>query len=229
MSQHFAPAVADDAAGAGAAFVPPILASRSGQRVFTARRHLICLNDNQPLFVEGDPAHLLFTVVSGGLMILRQMADGRRQIVDIAGPGRSVGFTAGGRHDCAAVALVPSEVAARERHPGQDDAQMLAEIHRLRDLALLLGRKTAIERLATFLLEMMGEDFDQSQPLDFPVWRQDIADYLGLALETVCRNFVALKKRGLIAPANRESVHILDIDGLRRIASGAAAVETTCP
>ena len=109
-------------------------------------------------------------------MILRELSRGRRQIVDIAGPRRAVGSCVGEQHDCTALTLTPCVVQARARQPGAEDAFMLAEIQRLRDLATLLGRKTAIERLVTFLLDMMGKDFNLDQQLDFPVCRQAIAD-----------------------------------------------------
>ena len=169
------------------------------------------------LFVAGSAAAQPFHVLGGAIMISRGLPDGRRQIIDIAGPGRIIGLVAGRRHDCSALALQPAQVIALDSAPPAD--ALLAEIHRLRDLATLLGRKTAIEKLASFLLDMMREDFIEGARLDFPVTRQEIADYLGLALETVCRNFVALKKRGLIAPASRESIFVLDIAGLRRLAS----------
>ncbi len=195
---------------------PPTRCRRSA-RLFLEPRDI--------LFAQGDATGRIFTIAEGAVMILRQLPDGRRQIVDIAGPGRTIGFSADRRHDCVALALTPCEIRARARRPGADDALMLAEIHRLRDLAITLGRKQAIERLATFLLEMMGEDFDLDHRLDFPVSRQEIADYLGLVLETVCRNFVALKRRGVIAPANRESVFIRDIAALRRLAACEAEID----
>ncbi len=202
-----------------AAALAPVLPPRRLAKLL--RPAPLSLSAHEYLFVEGDVARQAFVVESGAVMVLRGLPDGRRQILDIAGPGRIVGLAGESRHDCSAIALQPSTARALESSPSAD--VMLAEIHRLRDLATLLGRKTAQERLASFLLEMMGEAFDLSKRLDFPVNRQEIADYLGLALETVCRNFVALRKRGLIAPASRESVFIRDVAGLRRIASGAQA------
>lgn len=192
-------------------FKPPVRRRRTARFTLAPR---------EALFVQGDGSRHIFTIVQGAMMILRELPDGRRQIVDVAGPGRTIGFTANRRHDCTALALNECDIHQRPRTPGADDVLMLAEIQRLRDLAILLGRKTAIERLATFLMDMIGEDFDFDQPLHFPVCRQEIADYLGLALETVCRNFVALKRRGVIAPANRESVYIRDSYALSLIAAG---------
>ncbi len=154
-------------------------------------------------------------------MVLRNLPGDRRQILDIAGPGRTIGFSAGGFHDCDAVAISPALVVPLGKAGMNQSAAMLAEIARLRDLATLLGRKTAIERLATFLLQMMGEDFETGRRLEMRLSRQEIADYLGVVIETVSRNFVALKKRGALRRVGREDVVILDIAMLRRIAEGS--------
>ncbi len=192
----------------------PALAMVSAARALAARENL---------FIEGDPVKEAFRVEQGAIMVLRQLSGGRRQILDIAGPGRMIGYAADGRHDCAAVALVPSLVVAIWENAESRGAAMLAEIHRLRDLAALLGRKTALERLASFLVEMAGPDPDARRSLDLPVSRQEIADYLGLVGETVCRNFAVLKKRGILKPVGRDELAIADIEALRRIAAGEEA------
>lgn len=195
---------------------PPPLGARatSGQRHFAAR---------EKLFARGEAAPQPFRIVSGAVMAFRSLTGGRRQILDIAGPGRVIGFGPDGRHDCDALALVPSLVAVVKPREADRSAAMLAEIARLRDHATLLGRKTAIERLASFLIESADPWAQGPQDLDFPVSRQEIADYLGLVIETVSRNFVALRKRGLITPLGRDNVRIEDFCGLRRIAAGADA------
>lgn len=154
-------------------------------------------------------------------MVFRSLPGDRRQILDIAGPGRTIGFSAGGLHDCDAVAISPAVVVPLDEAGMDQSAAMLAEIARLRDLATLLGRKTAIERLATFLLQMMGDDFETGRRLAMRVSRLEIADYLGVVTETVSRNFVALKRLGALKRAGREDVVILDIPMLRRIAEGS--------
>ncbi|MGO8738932.1 Crp/Fnr family transcriptional regulator [Rhodoblastus sp.] len=179
------------------------------------------LEPGENLFAAGQPACGPYRLLEGLVMVFRALPGPRRQILDIAGPGRTVGFSAGGRHDCDAVAISPAILVPLGETGKDESAAMLAEIARLRDLATLLGRKTAIERLATFLLQMMGEDFETGRRLPMRVSRQEIADYLGLVIETVSRNFVALKNLGALRRIGREDVVILDIPMLRRIAEGS--------
>ena len=81
---------------------------------------------------------------------------------------------------------------------------------------LLLGRKNALERLATFLLEMSGR-MGGSATLDLAMPRHDIADYLGLTLETVSRMFATLKEMGMIELESARRVHLLDKAGLEAV------------
>jgi CRP-like cAMP-binding protein len=178
------------------------------------------LGPGERLFAASQPLSGPYRLVEGSVMVLRTLPGDRRQILDIAGPGRTIGFSAGVRHDCDAVAISPALAFPLGKAAIDQSAAMLAEIARLRDLATLLGRKTAIERLATFLLQMMGDDFETGQRLEIRVSRLEIADYLGVVTETVSRNFVALKKLGALKRAGREDVVILDIPMLRRIAEG---------
>ncbi len=178
------------------------------------------------LFAEGDPAIEVFEVVKGAVMVTRPLSGGRRQILDVVGPGRMVGFTARPAHDCTAIALATTQVIAfnrrnarGRRQGGKDfDIAVLAEVDRLRRLASL-PRKTAIERLAAFLTDLLG-DGDGPQVVRLLLSRQEIADHLGLVLETVSRSFLALKQRGVIARAGRTNVTVLDCSALRQIAAG---------
>lgn len=179
------------------------------------------LATGENLFVVGDAATSPFRVLDGAIMVVRRLPGGRRQVLDIAGRGRTIGFSANDRHDCDAIALAPTIVASLGQARIDQSAAMLAEIARLRDLATLLGRKTALERIASFLVDMIGDGAETGCRLDMPVTRQEIADYLGLVIETVCRNFVTLKRRGIIGSLGRDRVEVLDIDSLRRIASGS--------
>ena len=92
----------------------------------------------------------------------------------------------------------------------------------LRDLAnahgrtLLLGRMTAPERVAAFLIEMFDRR-DRTKALDLPMSRNDIADYLGLTIETVCRILSAFKRSGVIAIPNRHRIELLDRDALKAV------------
>ncbi|MGD0639922.1 MAG: helix-turn-helix domain-containing protein [Roseiarcus sp.] len=182
------------------------------------------------LFAEGDTASEIHELARGAAMIARRLPDGRRQIVDIVGPGRLFGFTAADRHDCDAVALSAAVVCSLDRCAAQRHPQiaeriaraMIAEIHRLRDLALLLGCKTAIERVASFFVDLIGDDAGGSAEIRLPVSRAEIALYLGLTIETISRNITHLKHRGLIMADSRDQFTIVDRAALRRIAQGKA-------
>ena len=97
---------------------------------------------------------------------------------------------------------------------------VIAEIHRLRDLALLLGCKTAIERVASFFVDLIGDDAESPSEILLPVSRAEMALYLGLTIETVCRNVTLLKQSGLITAEGRDAFTIVNRTALRRIAQG---------
>ena len=179
----------------------------------------------QALFCAGDPADDLFELESGAVMVLRQLADGRRQILDIAGPCALIGLAAGEVHDCSAIALRPTRArrVSATSQSAQVQRAMFAEIQRLRDLVTALGRKTAVERVAGFLVALAERGGPDPIALHLPVSRQEIGDHLGLAIETVCRNFKALERRGLIAIDGFFGVTIHDAEKLRQIAEGAEA------
>ncbi|MGO9432499.1 helix-turn-helix domain-containing protein [Rhodoblastus sp.] len=185
----------------------------------------------EAIFSQGEPAGEVFQIAQGAVMVLRELSGGRRQILDIAGPGRFIGLTRGAAHDCSAVALRDAAVDCHDRRRAHDafhgvdfTAAMFDEIHRLRDLATSLGRKTAIERLAGFFLATIGGETEAEEPVELmlPVSRQEIADHLGMVVETVCRNFSLLKRQGLIRVEGKYGLTLLDPAALRQIVRGVA-------
>jgi CRP-like cAMP-binding protein len=178
------------------------------------------------IFSEGEASTDVFEILQGAVMVLRKLSDGRRQILDIAGVGRFIGITAREFHDCSAVALKKTVLyrhSASWSHAGPHHrapltTAMYDEIHRLRDLATALGRKTAIERLASFLVELLDDNDASAVDIDLPVSRPEIADHLGLALETVCRNLTVLKGKNLVRIGRGTRLTILDPPALRQIA-----------
>jgi CRP/FNR family transcriptional regulator len=179
-----------------------------------------------PIFSEGEASTDVFEILQGVVMVLRNLSDGRRQILDIAGAGRFIGLTARETHDCSAVVL---KKAVLYRHVGgrflagpHQSAPLTTalydEIHRLRDLVTSLGRKTALERLASFLVALIDHDGCLPVEVALPVSRPEIADHLGLALETVCRNFTLLKAKSIIRIKGGVRLTILDPAALRQIA-----------
>ena len=195
--------------------------AHGGMRRLAAREHL---------FFEGSRAEDVYEIAQGAILLVRSLPEGRRQIVDVIGPGRIFGLTGRSRHVCSAIASVPTLVHAFPTAAAVDDPVVserctrgaLAEIDRLRELALALGRKTAIERLATFLLSLVGSEAVVSAEVHLPLTRAELADHLGLTVETVSRNTTRLKKMRLIGDDYGDRLRIFDCQTLRDIAEGRA-------
>jgi CRP/FNR family transcriptional regulator, nitrogen fixation regulation protein len=182
---------------------------------------------------QGEKAAWCYRVVSGCVRVVNLMEDGRRQIGEFLLAGDVLGFDALETYDFAAEAV--SDVVLR-RYPRRM-VDTLAErnislARRLRDVVssslrlaharlVLLGRKTASERIASFLLEM-ADRLPHGRPnvLDLPMGRTDMADHLGLTIETVCRVLGHLRRDGTIA-IDRSSVTIRDAVALQQMASEA--------
>jgi CRP/FNR family transcriptional regulator len=183
----------------------------------------------ETLFRAGEPTGDLHEITRGTLLVVRHLADGRRQIVDIAGPGRLLGLGLGARHVCTAIAVWPTVVSSFDGDDALDhpivaarvERAAFAEIDRLRELALSLGRRTAIERLAAFFVALAGDDDDEATAVvPLSVGRGDIADHLGLTLETVSRTIGRLKKDGLLIEEKGEAMLLPDPRRLRALAAG---------
>lgn len=178
---------------------------------------------------EGSSATYCYRVISGCVRTVRLMEDGRRQVGEFLLAGDLFGLDDLDDHAFSAEAV--TEVVLR-RYPRRM-VESLAESHpalgrRLRELALahlraaqervvLLGRKTATERLATFMLEM-DRRIKGGEMLEFPMCRADIADHLGLTVETVCRVLAQVKREGVIS-VTRAGVRLHDRAMLRSLAS----------
>jgi len=183
---------------------------------------------DEEIYAEGDRADCWFKVVSGTVRICKLMADGRRHIADFFFAGDSFGLDGTGDRAFSAEAVGDVVVmrftrAATERLIDErpELARRLCNMT-LRSLAhaqtrlLLLGRMTAPERVASFLLEL-AERRDVRRILDVPMSRNDIADYLGLTIETVCRVLSAMKRDGAIAIPSPHRIEICDRDTLEAV------------
>jgi CRP/FNR family transcriptional regulator, nitrogen fixation regulation protein len=164
---------------------------------------------NEEIAAEGDPADCWFKVVSGTVRLCKLLADGRRHIAEFYFSGDCFGLENTPERLFSAEAVSDVVVMRYPRRATErlvDADPSLARVLRdmtLRDLAnaqirmLMLGRMNAPERVATFLLDMF-ERRDARRVLDLPMSRNDIADYLGLTIETVCRALSAFKRDGVI-------------------------------
>ena len=184
---------------------------------------------------EADKARCVYRILDGSVMISKMLPDGRRQIIELLGPGDVFGITTTGVHQSAAETLAPSRVAAYDRAllDSDPDLQLLiaerlkSQLCALHDHAMLLGRKTARERVATFIIRLLpGRGGGgcrgpagrvDSHDVTVSLTRQEIADYLGVTLETVSRAFSQLKREGVLAYGHHDPVTVTDVCRLCRL------------
>ncbi|GGE30487.1 transcriptional regulator [Agaricicola taiwanensis] len=175
---------------------------------------------------EGEAAEMLYRVTSGAVRAFNMRQDGRRQIEGFYLPGDIFGLDVGATHHVSAEATMNNtyvvaiwrstleEVAARDASLGREVLQLInLEWRRARYHALLLGQKSAIERIAGFLLDVarrQGSDCVASLPMS----RIDIADYLGLTIETVSRTLTQLERERIIAMPSLRQVRIVNRSAL---------------
>jgi len=172
---------------------------------------------NAEIYGENEPAEYLYKVISGTVRTYKVLNDGRRQIGFFYLPGDVFGLEVGDRHsfsaeaiaDCKVLVIKRSNVialAARETDVARQLWEMTAtELRRVQDHIMLLI-KTAQERVAGFLLEMAARTPGATE-IELPMSRQDIADYLGLTIETVSRTLTQLEHSAAIAvPTSRRIV-----------------------
>jgi CRP/FNR family nitrogen fixation transcriptional regulator len=172
---------------------------------------------NAEIFGENEPAEYLYRVISGAVRTYKVLNDGRRQIGGFYLPGDVFGLEVGDEHTFSAEAITECKIlvikrssvialAARDSGVARELWTMTAnELQRAQDHIMLLI-KTAQERVAGFLLEMASRNPGSSE-VELPMSRQDIADYLGLTIETVSRTLTQLEHTAAIAvPASRRIV-----------------------
>ncbi|HXI87105.1 MAG TPA: Crp/Fnr family transcriptional regulator [Parvularculaceae bacterium] len=178
------------------------------------------------LMEEGAPNDCLYVVVQGSFRLSKHLEDGRRQVTGFLFPGDFMGVRATEASAYTAEALEESRVcqfphryldAIAADCPGVKDrliARGQTEYHKAQDHIVLLGKKTAEERVESFLrlvAKSIGkEEGDNEIQAPLPMPRQDIADYLGLRLETLSRALATLKKKGAIRDVSRRSIVIAE-------------------
>jgi CRP-like cAMP-binding protein len=179
---------------------------------------------DQEVFGEGENADFVYKVVSGAVRTFRVLADGRRQICDFYLPGDIFGVDLGEDRTAtaevvgdtilimarrASVAAAPGAGIKLWRHAARD-------LERTREHALTLGRRSACERVASLLVELADRTCAEGT-LELPMSRQDMADYLGLTIETVSRTLTQLQAVGLIDARGCRHVRLIDREGLTEL------------
>lgn len=199
-----------------------------------AHHRTVTIKPGTHLYLEGDTADHIYEVASGVLRLTRIMEDGRRQVIAFGYPGDTVGFPSDGLYHTDCDALVPTTLVVHRRryldapdgHPALHQRLLraaLREISGMQDHFMMLGRKSSIEKLASFLLVVKaraGEPLADYSQINLPMTRSDIADFLGLTTETVSRTFTQLRKSQIIAIDNVNTIIILKPIALQSIAQG---------
>ena len=192
----------------------------------------------ETIFFEGDGATHVYNLTSGVLRLSKLLPDGRRQIAGFLFAGDFLGITMEDEHAFTAEAITPATLCQFSRarfdafvdtHPRLERRLYAIAAHELaaaRQQVVLLGRKTAAERVASFLLMLdsrrissgCGEKLDGLVTL--PMSRADIADYLGLRIETVSRELGALKASRLIRLTTTQTIRFVNRERLEQMAEG---------
>lgn len=158
---------------------------------------------------ETEPAEYVYQVIAGAVRSYKLLSDGRRQIGAFHLPGDVFGLEPGPVHRLAAEAIIDTTVRLVKRRSLEQAAGIYVtvacnlwtmtanDLRHAEDHMLLLGRKTAMERVAAFLLEM-DRRLAAAGMLELPMCRRDIGDYLGLTLETVSRALSQLHSQGVL-------------------------------
>lgn len=195
----------------------------------------------QTVVWEGDDSVVVANVIEGVLKVSMSMSDGREQIVGIVFSSDFIGRPFGQQSPYSVTALTDAELCIFSRstfdsfarqHPELEHKLLrrtLNELDRAHEWMLLLGKKTATERIATLLLEMsvrMGEtgctaDQNGLDAFELPLDRQQMGDVLGLTIETVSRQLSRLKADGVIQLPDRRTVSIRDRARLQDLAAAA--------
>jgi CRP/FNR family nitrogen fixation transcriptional regulator len=188
------------------------------------------------IFGEAEPADYVYQVIEGAVRSHKLLPDGRRQIGAFHLPGDIFGLENGDFHRFTAEAVVDTTVRLVKRQSlervAKTDPAILrslrtltsASLEHVENHVLLLGCNTARERVAAFLVEMKGR-LTGTGVIALPMNRRDIADYLGLTLETVSREFAAFQRKGYLRFLDRtqRQIILLNVAGLTRLAIPRAA------
>jgi CRP/FNR family transcriptional regulator len=189
----------------------------------------------QTIVLEGDPCTHCYRVLSGAVRLYKGTADGRRQLIDFLVAGDCFGLI-GARYSYGVEAITrstlvrasrPSLTAAVREQPGMAERlieRAAAELARAHEQMLLLGRKNAREKVASLLFDLARRlGANAARPaFRLPISRQEMADQLGLTIETVSRTMTRLREEGFIALPTPHDVVLLHPAELAALAEGAA-------
>jgi CRP/FNR family transcriptional regulator, nitrogen fixation regulation protein len=178
-------------------------------------------NAGAEIYAPGDKAGTFYHVEFGAVRIHRLLSDGRRQVIAFHLAGETFGFEADRTHSFFAEAIAPTGLRAINRAANDQALPELLSLAlrgmlRAQEHIMMIGRQTAVERIAGFLVDM-AERQGGLEYFDIPMTRLDIADYLGLTIETVSRVFAKLRTAGLIKLRSIRCIEIKKHEALRSL------------
>lgn len=203
------------------------LAEQDMAEPFRAAGSVLQIGEGREIFAEGDEADLFYKVVSGVVRVCKFLNDGRRQIEAFHVAGDVFGLELSDAHlltaeavsECTLIAYRRRNIeklADADRSVGRQLLQYaMQNLAQAQQHALLLGRRGAAEKVASFLLSWAKD----RRVLNLAMTRQDIADYLGLTIETVSRSFSQFEREGLIALTSSREVQLKNIYALEELAA----------
>jgi len=193
------------------------------------------LPSGSPLFDEGEPSDFVFSITAGAVKLYKLLPDGRRQVTGFMFPGDFLGLARSSEYVYSAEAVENVNLCRLPRTKletliGKSSSlkqQFLSlardELADAQDHMLLLGRKTAIEKLASFLIMLSKRSVrrgDPDNPIKIPMNRNDIGDFLGLTTETISRTLTRLRKGRVIEIGADHSIVVIDQQALTDLSEG---------
>jgi CRP/FNR family transcriptional regulator len=218
--------------------VPPLAAfagSEIGLEDLFDKQPMERFQPGETVFFEGDPARHVFEITEGVIRLCKVLVDGRRVISGFLFAGDIVGVSQKRRFIYSAEAVNGVKVRRINRRSldeavdksstlrPQVFARMCDEMAAVQDQMVLLSCKNAEERVSSFLASLMKRHRVAGQAsivIDLPMTRQDMADYLGMTIETVSRNLTKLAKKGVLANVERFSLRVLKPVMLAELSGG---------
>ena len=186
--------------------------------------------NKENIFIQNDPAKHLFNITEGNVKIYQLLDDGRIQIIGFLYPGDFFGSYKNNKYNYSAESIGDLKTCVFDQKILEqylDENPVLAkellnqtsfELTVAQDRITVLGKLSAIERISTFLTNISEQRKRigwQNNPISLPMTRQDIADYLGLTIETVSREFSNLKSSNLIKVISSKQIYLPNIDALK--------------
>jgi CRP-like cAMP-binding protein len=190
------------------------------------------VTQNQTIFSQGEPVNHAYKIVSGVVRLCKHLPDGRRQIAQFLFPGDYFSFITIGDHGFSAEAVCDLTLLSFPQRQVERLCQEMPNlrvrlfgllsqrVHDIQNHLTMVGRQTAKERVAAFLLLLAERSSADGVRLSVPMNRQDIADYLSLTMETVSRTLSLLKARRIVSVPDLHQLELQNTDALHALADG---------